>query len=192
MTWYRSACGRPNCGRKCSRVGECAPGERAVDDRDAIGAVAIARVERAAGDDRDFQRREVSVSDDPVIGRGLAAGFRRRCTVDDVARAAVVGAERQHVDEAGRVHAGHARHGLGGVLEEAPLRLLVLVAVFRQRDGQRQHAIGIEPRVDLLQLRERADEQSGRHEQHERQCHFANHQRRAETPVSRSRRAVAA
>ena len=157
-----------------------------------LRAVAIVRVEAAAIDDRNLQRREVAVGDDPVIGGRLTARLGERIAVHDVPRAAVVGAERQHVDETGSTDAGNACDGFGGANEETPLRAGIGIAIFGERHRQREDVVRIEPRIDFLKVSERAHEQSRRHEQEQRQRHFADHQSPPQAPMRSAGRAVAA
>src|SRR5262249_28085112 len=93
-------------------------GERPIDDRDAIGVAAIARVERAAFSNPNIERCEVAVGHDAEVAGRLATRLWRLLAFDDISCAAVVGAERQHVDEACALHARNTRDRIRRVLEE--------------------------------------------------------------------------
>ena len=60
-----------------------------------------------------------------------------------------------------------------------------------QHEVCRQDAGRLEPPVGIDQPERAADQEAGRHEQHERERHFGDHERRAHPRASRRRRASA-
>jgi hypothetical protein len=143
---------------------ERAPRKGAIDDGDLLPVSAIARVKHPPGCNRNPQRAEVVVRDDAVVRRRLAARLRWGIAVDQIPGAAVVGTERQRVDERRRAHPWNARDGVDRLLEETALRVGVGVAILRQRDRHRQHPIGHEAGVEMPQCSKCANE-SSRHQQ---------------------------
>src|SRR5262245_35201954 len=96
--------------------------QHAVDDRGERGRAAVARVDGAAGAQRNPERGEITRRRYPIVGRWFLAWRGRRLAVDAVASVAVVPAERQHVDESGRSHAGHLSHSGEGLVDVSAVR----------------------------------------------------------------------
>ena len=113
--------------------------------------------------------------------RRLAPGLGRRSAVDGEPRPAIVGAERQHVDESGRARRpAAARCARSPARRTAAAAVALGVAVVGQRQRHGEHAAGIKARIDVLQAAVAAHEQSRADEQERRQRDLGDDEPRAQ------------
>ena len=167
--------GDADVGANGLAVPQIALRERFVDDDDRGAARGVAIADHAAAPGGHAQRLEVAGRDvgearQLNIAGGIAVG------ADDPAghvEDALVGqAERDRR----RLHAGQGAHAGEALVEETRNRVVRRVARVLERRRRRHHVVRVEARRQRLQMHERSDQESRRHQEHHAERHFADHE----------------
>ena len=85
-------------------------------------------------------------------------------------------------------HTWLAIDALNQLIVELPLRLLSRVIVLEQADMGREHAVRLEPVIEVRHVQDRLDHESGRHQQAARDCDLRDDQALAHTSEPQARR----
>ena len=132
---------------------------------------------------RNPHRFEVAGRHHAVIG---APGYirTRRHTLGREAAAAALPSQGQCAGETGGPHAGQRAHALQHALEERrALRKLAVLGHWRIH-AHSENMVRAEARIDTAQPGEAFEQQSGPHQQHQGERHFADHQQIAQHPAA--------
>ena len=166
--------------------------ERLVDDHDRTRR-RIARLERAALDDRNAHRLEVVGHHALVVVDVFERALRRRGVVADVG---VVGVERpvrrQPRHGAGALDAGDTAQFFEQALIELRARRGLRIVDVRQRHLERDQARSIEARIDDREVVDGADQQARADHEHHRERDFGHHEAAADVMTRRAGRAPGA
>ena len=138
--------------------------ERLIDDGDRGCAPGVHRSERPPADHRDCERPEVALGDGPQLDR--TTEFGASSDRDREVQAPFEGETARSGDDSTTAGAAYAFDHTPGELIEP------LGGVIRGRPDRQLHGyegVGIEPRVDLPEVRPGGEEQNGPHEQDHRE-----------------------
>src|SRR5262245_25987943 len=139
----------------------------------------IALVEPATTDQRDAYRSEIIGADQASFHQQRFSRLRARAAYNCERGLPAVVAERQTGSDADRIHSRRGAQVLHQLMEEAHLLIRRRILLFGQRDGERQQPVVNEPRIDLIQIVEAANQQPRAHQQRQRQRRFGHHQNAA-------------
>src|SRR6185369_16923432 len=113
----------------------------------------------------------------------------RRCgwlAFDNDWQGVVPATQRQIVTDTDRLDAGQATDPLQRLVVEADALMIFFVLVRRQLHTQRQNTIGIKAKVDLTELPEALNQQSGGDHQSKRQRHLRDDQEITNAPAGKT------
>ena len=164
-------------------AGEVGLGQGAIDPDHRRGVVPVVRRDRPAAQQRHAEGLEVARPCVPELGERLVLHpLRLRPPLDAEVAVDAPLLEWDEGDPAGPFDPGECLHRLAHRLVEARGHLVLRIARLRQGDLEGQHLLRLEPEVGAREHQERAQQQTGRGEEHHGERHLARHQEATEAP----------
>jgi hypothetical protein len=141
-------------------VGEELAPEGLIDDGDLGGALVILCREAASMQQGDFHRGKIILAHRLPVGDVLPPGSRFRLAGQQDVKVPIIIRDERDLPECCRAHAGQVIQPRKELLIELQ-QLFVLVSALPRLQGEDQEVLLIEAQVDVLQIVESADEQTG-------------------------------